>query len=39
MRSWTAIGATVATVLLGMVIARSALQTPAVRSVEEKALR
>jgi pimeloyl-ACP methyl ester carboxylesterase len=39
MRSWTAIGATVATVLLGMVIARSALQTPAVRSFEEKALR
>jgi len=39
MRSWTAIGATVATVLLGMVIGRSALQTPAVRSVDEKALR
>jgi len=39
MRSWTAIGATLTTALVGMVIARSALQTPAVRSVEEKALR
>ena len=38
MRSWTAIGATV-TALLGVVIARSALQTPAVRSVDEKILR
>ena len=38
MRWWTAIGVTVATALLGVVIARS-LQTPAVRSVEEKILR
>ena len=38
MRWWTAIGATVATALVGVVIARS-LQTPAVRSVEEKVLR
>jgi hypothetical protein len=39
MRWWTAIGATAATALLGAVIARSALQTPAVRSVDEKVLR
>jgi pimeloyl-ACP methyl ester carboxylesterase len=39
MRSWTAIGATVATVVLGSLVARSALQTPAVRSVDEKVLR
>ena len=38
MRSWTAIGAIVATALLGGVCTRSALQTPAVRSVDEKAL-
>jgi hypothetical protein len=39
MRSWTAVGATVAPALLGAVIARSALQAPAVRSVDEKVLR
>jgi uncharacterized protein len=39
MRSWTVIGATVATALLGVVIAGSALQAPAVRSVDEKVLR
>ncbi len=39
MRSWTVISATVATALLGTVIARSAPQTPAVRSVDEKILR
>jgi pimeloyl-ACP methyl ester carboxylesterase len=37
--SSSAIVATVATALLGVVIARSALQTPAVRSVEDKVLR
>lgn len=39
MRSWTVIGATVVTALFGVAIARSALQTPAVRSMEEKVLR
>jgi pimeloyl-ACP methyl ester carboxylesterase len=39
MRWLTLIGATVATVVFGSVIARSALQTPAVRSVDEKVLR
>lgn len=39
MRSWISIGAAVATVLLGEVIACSSLQAPAVRSVEEKVLR
>jgi pimeloyl-ACP methyl ester carboxylesterase len=39
MRSWKTIGATVATALVGVAIARSALQTPAVRSVDEKVLR
>jgi uncharacterized protein len=39
MRSWAAIGATVATALLGVVIGLSARQTPAVRSVDEKVLR
>ena len=40
MRSWTAIGGiTLGTALLGAVIARSALQTPVVRSVDEKVLR
>jgi pimeloyl-ACP methyl ester carboxylesterase len=39
MRSWIAIGATVVTTLVGVAIARSALQTPTVRSLEEKVLR
>ena len=39
MRSWTTIGAIVVAALLGAVIARSALQTPAVRPVDEKVLR
>lgn len=39
MRAWTAIGAVAAAALLGAVIAPSALQTPAVRSVEAKVLR
>ncbi len=40
MRSWTVIGATaLGTAVLGAVIARSALQAPAVLSVEEKDLR
>ena len=39
MRSWTVIAATVATVLLGTAFTLSALQPPAVRSVDEKALR
>ena len=39
MRSWTVIGATVVTALLGVVIARSAFQGPAIRSVDEKTLR
>ena len=39
MRSWTLIGATVATALLGLVSASSALQAPALRSVDEKVLR
>lgn len=39
MRSWTAVGAIILTALLGVVMARSALQPPAVRSVEEKVLR
>src|SRR6266542_3365191 len=38
MRSWTAIGSIIATAFLGVVGARSALQTPAVRSVDEKVL-
>jgi hypothetical protein len=33
MRSWTAMGATVAPVVLGVVVASRPLQTPAVRSV------
>ncbi len=37
-RWWTATGATLATALLGVVVARS-LQTPAVRPMEAKALR
>jgi uncharacterized protein len=39
MRSWTGIGATVATALLGAVATLSTLQLPAVRSVDEKILR
>jgi uncharacterized protein len=39
MRSRTAIGATIAAAIIGVVIARSALQTPAVRSVDAKVLR
>jgi uncharacterized protein len=39
MRSWTAMGAAVVTALFGVVLARSALQTPVVRSVDEKDLR
>ncbi|HEX9608222.1 MAG TPA: alpha/beta fold hydrolase, partial [Gemmatimonadaceae bacterium] len=39
MRSWTAIGSIIATAFLGVVGARSAFQTPAVRSVDEKVLR
>lgn len=39
MRSWKAIGGTVATVLLGTMMALSALQTPAVRAVDDKILR
>jgi uncharacterized protein len=39
MRSWTAIGAIVATALLAAVIALSAPQLPAVRPVDEKILR
>jgi pimeloyl-ACP methyl ester carboxylesterase len=39
MRSWTLIGATVAMALLGAERARSALETPGVRSVDEKVLR
>jgi hypothetical protein len=39
MRSRTAIGATVVTAVVGAVFARSALQTPAVRSVDERVLR
>lgn len=38
-RGLTAIGATVAAGLIGTMIVRSALQTPAVRSVDEKVLR
>jgi len=38
-RARTAIGATVVTALVGAVIARSAFQAPAVRSVDEKVLR
>lgn len=37
--SWTAIGATVATALLGGSVAPPAFQAPAVRSVDEKVLR
>jgi uncharacterized protein len=40
MRSWKTFGAaTLGVVLVGAVIARSALQTPAIRSVDEKVLR
>jgi pimeloyl-ACP methyl ester carboxylesterase len=39
MRSWTVIGPTVAMAFLGTIIALSVLQTPAVRSVDEKVLR
>jgi uncharacterized protein len=39
MRGRTAIGAAIATVLLGSLIALLALQTPAVRAVDEKVLR
>jgi pimeloyl-ACP methyl ester carboxylesterase len=39
MRSWTAIGATIVTTLVGFAIARPALQTPTVRSVDQKDLR
>jgi uncharacterized protein len=39
MRSWALIGGTVVTALVGMVLARSALQTPSVGSVDEKVLR
>ena len=39
MRSWTAIGATVAAALLGVVSAHSVRQPPALRSVDEKVLR
>ena len=38
MRSWKAIGATLVTVLLGVVSAHSAFQTPAVRAGDEKVL-
>jgi uncharacterized protein len=39
MRRWIAIGATVATVVLGAAFARSAWQAPSVRPVDEKTLR
>ena len=39
MPSWTAIGVTLATVVVGSLLARSALQTPAVRPVDESVLR
>jgi uncharacterized protein len=39
MRRWVAVGAIFASALIGVVIARSAFQAPAVRSVEEKVLR
>ena len=39
MRLRTAIGVTLATVVVGTILARSALQTPAVRSVDESVLR
>lgn len=39
MRARTAIGVTVGTAILGLVVARSALQAPAVRSVQENVLR
>lgn len=38
-RSRTAIGATIATIVVGSAIVRSTLQAPAVRSVDEKRLR
>src|SRR5437773_658483 len=38
-RLWTVIGATVATVLVATLSARSALQAPGVRSVDEQVLR
>ena len=39
MRSWTVVGVSFATILLGAMIACSALQTPSVRSVDERILR
>jgi pimeloyl-ACP methyl ester carboxylesterase len=39
MRTWTVIGASALAVVLGTMIARSALQSPAVRSVDEEVLR
>ena len=39
MRWWTAIGGTIVAALLGIVIVRPVLQTPDVRSVDEKVLR
>ena len=39
MRSRTVIGATFATIIVGTILARSALQTPAIRSVDESVLR
>jgi pimeloyl-ACP methyl ester carboxylesterase len=39
MRSWAAIGSIIATAFLGVVGVRSERQTPAVRAVDEKALR
>ncbi len=39
LRLRTAIGATLATMVVGTILARSALQTPAVRSVDESVLR
>ena len=39
MRSRWAIGASITAVLVGVVIARSALQTPSVRAIDEKVLR
>jgi pimeloyl-ACP methyl ester carboxylesterase len=39
MRAWALIGATVAAAILSAIVVRSAFQTPAVRSVDEKILR
>jgi uncharacterized protein len=39
MRSSTALGATVLSALIGLALARAALQTPGVRSMDEKVLR